>query len=133
LIAGVEHEIPEVTHVVPGARPTLRPVLCVSVKRMLSPLQPGVGGVHPVPPGQPFCAVAVMVTGHDCPTRSVRLLALEDAVTKGTPDVPLPPVDGVPLLSNTAVIDVSGAGLGVPVSIVTHWPATLTEPEQLAW
>jgi len=89
--------------------------------------------MHAAGPGQPFCAVAVMVTGPDCPTRSVRLLALEDAVMKGTPDVPLPPVDGVPLLSNTAVMDVSGAGMGVPVSMATHWPGMLWAPMQLTW
>jgi len=130
LIAGVEHEIPEVTHVVPGARPTLRLELCASVKRMLSVLQPNVGGAHAAGPGQPFWAVAAMVTGPDCPKRSVRLLVLEDAVMKGTPEVPVPPVDGVPLLSKVASIDVSGAGEGVPVSIAMHDPGILCAPAQ---
>jgi len=71
-----------------------------------------------------------MVTGPDCPKRSVRLLVLEDAVMKGTPEVPVPPVDGVPLLSKVASIDVSGAGEGVPVSIAMHDPGILCAPAQ---
>lgn len=130
MIAGVKHGLPEVTQVVPGARPTLRPGECASVKSMLSVLQPSVGGAQAAGPGQPFCGVAVTVTGPVCPTRSIRLLVLADAVMKGTPEVPVPPVDGVPLLSNVAVMEVSGAGLGVPVSIAMHEPGILCEPAQ---
>jgi len=71
-----------------------------------------------------------MVTSPDCPTRSVRVLVLEDAVMKGTPEVPVPPVDGVPLLSKLAAIEVSGAGEGVPVSIAMHEPGILCDPAQ---
>ena len=130
LIAGVEHELPEVTQVVPGARPTLRLAVCASVKRMLSALQPSVGGAHVAGPGQAFCAVAVTVTDPDWPTRSVRLLVLVDAVMNGTPEVPVPPVDGVPLLSKVAAIEVSDAGEGVPVSIAMQEPGMLCAPAQ---
>jgi hypothetical protein len=96
-------------------------------------LQPGVGGAHRKGPGQPFWAVAEITNDPGFVARIVRLVPLEEDVTKGTPETPVPPVEGVPLLLKVAVIDVSGAGTGVPVRIAMHDPETLCAPAQPVW
>jgi len=120
------HAVPAVEQVVPGARLTVRPVDAMSLNPIVSSLPPG----RPSVPGQPFCAVTVRETVPVLPASRLRLATFEVIVTKGTPEVPVPPVEGVPLLSNVADIDVSGAGDGVPVSIAMHEPGTLCEPAQ---
>jgi len=129
LMAGDEHEAPAVVQVVPAPRPTVRPVDAVSVNVTTSLLAPGGTGL----PGQPLCAVAVSVTDPDLPASRLRLATLEETVTYGTPvqgAATQTPGAVVALLSNVAVIEVSEAGLGVPVSIAIHDPGTLCEPAQ---
>ena len=128
-MAGDEQEAPPVVQVVPAARPTVRPVDAASVNVTRSLLAPG-GTAFP---GQPLCAVAVSVTDPDLPASKLRVAALEETVTYGTPvqgATAQTPGAVVPLLLNVAVIEVSGAGLGVPVSIAIHDPGTLCEPAQ---
>jgi len=130
LMAGEEQEAPPVEQVVPAARLTVRPVDAASVNVTRSLLAPGGTAL----PGQPLCAVEVSVTDPDLPESKLRLATLEETVTYGTPvhgATVQTPGAVVPLLLNVAVIEVSGAGLGVPVSMVTHSPGTLTLPEQL--
>src|SRR2546422_8757109 len=130
LMAGDEQEAPPGVQGGPAPRPTVRPVDAASVNVTTSLLAPGGTAL----PGQPLCAVAVSVTVPDLPASRLRLGTLEETVTYGTPvqgAIAQTPGAVVPLLLNVAVIEVSGAGLGVPVSIVTHSPGTLTLPAQL--
>src|SRR2546427_12723378 len=121
LMAGDEQEAPAVVQVVPAPRPTVRPVDAASVNVTRSSLAPGGATL----PGQPLCAAAVSVTVPDLPASRLRLAVLEETVTYGTPvqgGIVQTPGAVVPLLLKVAVIEVSVAGLGVPVRIVTHCP-----------
>ena len=107
-VAVTEHMVPPVAHGLVPARVTVRPGGDGStrgssldgrdvVNRILSGVPKGLG--------QPLCAVAVRVIALLVApaARGPTLVALEEIVTKGTPVVPVPPVEGVPLLSKWAI------------------------------